>query len=173
MRQPADASRIHAVLDHLGRSTRSSVRIYLTGGATAVLHGWRATTIDVDLKLVPDSDEVLRAMPQLKEELAVNLELAAPDQFIPPLPGWEDRSLFIRQVGSVAFYHYDPYAQALAKLERGHQLDLDDARRMVREGLVETDRLLQLFSAIEPQLYRYPAIDPAWFRRAVESFTAG
>jgi hypothetical protein len=173
MRQPADAMRIQAVLDHLGRSTSTSLRIYLAGGATAVLHGWRPTTIDVDLKLVPDSDELLRAIPRLKEELEVNLELAAPDQFIPPLPGWEERSLFIRQVGSVAFYHYDPYGQALAKIERGHPLDLDDACRMVREGLVETDRLLQLFAAIEPQLYRYPAVDPRSFRRAVEDFTGG
>ena len=44
------------------------------GGATAVLHGWRASTIDVDLKLVPDDDALLRALPRLKEELHVNLE---------------------------------------------------------------------------------------------------
>src|SRR5688572_845753 len=163
MRQLADASRIDSVIERLGRSARSSLRVYLTGGATAVLHGWRTTTIDVDLKLVPDSDEILRALPLLKEELQVNLELAAPDQFIPPLPGWEERSLFIRQVGSVAFYHYDPYAQALAKIERGHEQDVEDASRMVRDGLVEKNRLLQLFAAIEPELFRYPAIDPPSF----------
>ena|SRR5688572_7372818 len=173
MRQVADASRINAVLDRLGRATSARVRIYLTGGATAVLHGWRASTIDVDLKLVPDDDALLRAMPRLKEELHVNLELAAPDQFIPALPGWEERSLFVTQIGSVSVYHYDPYSQALAKIERRHEQDLDDAQRMVEAGLVDSARLLQLFAAIEPQLYRYPAVDPASFRRAVESFVAG
>jgi hypothetical protein len=54
------------------------VRVYLTGGATAVLHGWRSSTIDVDLELVPDRDELLRELPGLKEELRVNLELADP-----------------------------------------------------------------------------------------------
>lgn len=36
--------------------------------------------------------------------------------------------------------------------------------------LIESARLLELFAAIEPQLFRYPAIDPAAFRRRVEAF---
>jgi hypothetical protein len=36
--------------------------------------------------------------------------------------------------------------------------------------LVESDRLRSAFDAIEPQLYRFPAIDPADFRRRVEEF---
>src|SRR6201999_1643214 len=32
--------------------------VYLTGGATAVLYGWRESTIDVDIKVVPDNDEL-------------------------------------------------------------------------------------------------------------------
>ena len=39
---------------------------------------------------------------------------------------------------------------------------------MIQRGLVEPKRLLELFIAIENQLYRYPAIDPPSFRRAVE-----
>jgi hypothetical protein len=170
MRQLTDAAAVRAVLERLCRATTARVRIYLTGGATAVLRGWRATTIDVDLKLVPEDDRLLRAMQSLKEDLQVNLELAAPDQFIPPLPGWEERSLFIQRNGSVNVFHYDFYAQALAKIERGHEHDLDDARRMIDEGLVDTDELKRLFAAIEPELYRYPAIDPSSFRRAVVEF---
>lgn len=41
---------------------------------------------------------------------------------------------------------------------------------MVRRGLVEAHRLLDYFREIEPKLYRYPAIDPPSFRRAVEDF---
>jgi uncharacterized nucleotidyltransferase DUF6036 len=170
MRELADAAAVRVVLERLARATTSKVRIYLTGGATAVLHGWRATTIDLDLKLVPEDDALLRAIPRLKEELRTNVELAAPDQFIPALPGWEDRSLFIEQIGSVSIYHYDPYSQALAKIERGHAHDLEDAHRMMSEGLVEPARLRELFDAIEPDLYRYPAVDRPSFRRALEVF---
>lgn len=38
-----------------GRAVSVDGRVYLTGAATAVLDGWRETTIDVDIKLVPDS----------------------------------------------------------------------------------------------------------------------
>ena len=41
---------------------------------------------------------------------------------------------------------------------------------MAREGLIEADELLRLFAAIEPELYRYPAVDSASFRRSVERF---
>jgi hypothetical protein len=42
----------------LGRTAASPGRVFLTGGATAVLLGWRESTIDVDIKLVPDQDAV-------------------------------------------------------------------------------------------------------------------
>lgn len=67
----------------------------------------------------------------------------------------------------MTFLHYDLYAQALAKLERGHDRDLDDVREMLARGLVERDLLRGFFAEIEPELYRYPAIDPASFRRRV------
>ena len=51
----------------LAKPARRPGRVYLTGGATAVLHGWRDATVDVDIKLVPDADEVLRAIPAIKD----------------------------------------------------------------------------------------------------------
>ena len=39
---------------------------------------------------------------------------------------------------------------------------------MIERRLVDPHRLLELFNAIEDQLYRYPALDPPAFRRAVE-----
>jgi hypothetical protein len=60
------------------------------------------------------------------------------------------------------------HAQVLSKLERGPAKDLDDARRFLERGLVEPSRLLELFEAIEPQLYRYPAVDPAAYCEAIE-----
>jgi hypothetical protein len=168
MRELADAERIRRFMRALGREAPSDVCVYFTGGATAVLLGWRASTIDVDIKMVPEDDAVLRAIPRLKEALRINVELASPMDFIPVPPGWEDRSLFIAREGRISYYHFDPYAQALAKLERSHTQDLLDVQAMVRTGLVEPRRALEYFERIEPELYRYPAVDPRAFRRAVE-----
>jgi len=152
----------------MGRAADRPGRGYLTGGATAVLEGWRRSTIDIDLVFAPETDVLLRAVPALKEELRLNVELVSPAHFIPELPGWEERSAFVAQEGSLAFHHYDFYAQALAKLERGHAQDGEDVKAMIGRGLVERARLRKLFDAIEPSLYRFPAIDPAAFRRAVQ-----
>jgi hypothetical protein len=152
----------------LGSAAREDGAAYLTGGATAVLHGWRATTVDVDVLLVPETDALLRAISSLKNELRVNVELVSPADFVPVPEGWEDRSVFAAREGRLTFYHYDPYAQALAKLERGHVMDLVDVRALVDTGLVDPARARALFDEIEPQLYRYPAVDPRAFRAAVE-----
>jgi hypothetical protein len=36
-----------------------------------VLAGWRESTIDVDLRFEPEADELLRALPALKESLGL------------------------------------------------------------------------------------------------------
>jgi len=154
----------------LGRRVRGGGRIYLTGGATALLHGWRPMTIDVDLKPDPEPAGFFEAIAQLKEELDINVELASPDDFIPAIPGWRERSVFIARHGPLEFLHYDPYGQALSKLQRRHERDLSDVRSMHRDGLIRADRLEEMFRAIEPNLIRYPAIDPASFRASVNEF---
>jgi hypothetical protein len=167
MRALVDAPRLEQLMRALGAAADADARVYFTGGATAVLFGWRASTIDVDLKIVPDRDRLYRALPSVKERLAINLELAAPDDFIPVKEGWEDRSPFIQREGRVAFHHFDLYGQALAKVERGHRQDQADVREMLARRLIDRDQALEYFNAIEPQLYRYPAIDGPTFRRAV------
>jgi|GraSoiStandDraft_4_1057263.scaffolds.fasta_scaffold454845_2 hypothetical protein len=169
MRQPLTAERLQDFMGALAAEARTAGRVYLVGGASALLLGWRTSTIDVDLKFVPELDETLRSLPMLKERLQINIELASPEDFIPALPGWEDRSRFIRQQGKLSFYHYDFYAQALAKIERGHDVDLIDVDHFFERGLIEPTRLLELFSAIEDQIYRYPELNPESFRRAVEA----
>jgi hypothetical protein len=169
MRQKVSAARLEELAKALGSGVTEPARVYLVGGASAVLLGWRDSTIDVDLKFVPENDEILRRIPALKERLQLNIELASPDDFIPPLPGWQERSRFIRQEGKLTFLHYDFYAQALAKIERGHEIDLSDVDNLIKSRLIEPSRLLDLFSQIEDQLHRYPAISGTSFRRAVES----
>ena len=120
MRTLADTDRIHQFMSELGESAEAPARVYLTGGATAVLLGWRRSTIDIDLKIVPEQDRLFRAIPVLKERLRLNVELASPVDFIPVPPGWQERSPFIEKDGQLSFHHFDLYAQALAKVERGH-----------------------------------------------------
>ena len=151
MRELADSQRIRRFAAALGREADAEGACYLTGGTTAVLVGWRDSTLDVDM-----------------DELRVNVELASPADFIPVPAGWQDRSIFAVREGRLTFYHFDPYAQALAKLERGHRVDLEDVRAFVERGLVDPGRALAFYDQIEPELYRFPAIDPRAFRRRVE-----
>lgn len=168
MRAPVDERRIRELAHRLGLIARSRVRIYLTGGATAVLEGWRQATIDVDVRFEPESEELLRAIPALKESLGVNIELASPTDFIPELPGWRERSPLVFRDGNVDIHHFDPYSQALSKIERGFGQDREDVQQLIARGLVEVAQLRELFERIEPELFRYPAIDPPSFRRKVE-----
>lgn len=170
MRAETDKAKLEAFLAALGNRVSGEGSIYLTGGATAVLHNWRAMTIAVDIKPDPEPAGLFEALAQLKDELDINVELASPDQFIPPIPGWRERSLFIAQHGRIGFFHYDPYGQALSKLQRRHDRDILDVRSLLREGLIQKNRLWEMFAEIEPQLVRYPAIDPASFRAAVVEF---
>jgi hypothetical protein len=143
--------------------------MYLTGGATAVLEGWRESTVDIDVRFEPDSDSALSRIRDLKEELSLNVELASPLDFLPPLDGWQDRSRFRFREGNLEVFDFDPYSQTLSKLERGFELDLEDVRSMVHSGQVDPAKLLALFEAVEPELFRFPAVDPASLRVAVEA----
>jgi uncharacterized nucleotidyltransferase DUF6036 len=168
MRRLADAQRLHSFLNELARAAETDTAVFLTGGATAVLLGWRESTLDADVLILPESDALFRALPRLKEQLQINVEIASPAHFIPELPGWRARSVPIERIGQVSYFHYDPFAQALAKIERGHDKDLTDVREMLDRKLIEPRQLRDLFEAIEPQLHRYPAVDPRAFRRRLE-----
>ena len=170
MRSEADRVRIEQFMVVVGMRVRGEGTIYFAGGATAVLHRWRSMTVDVDIKPDPEPPGLFEALAVLKDELDINVELASPDHFIPAIPGWRERSLFIAKHGAVRFFHYDPYGQALSKLQRAHDRDLRDVKAMLKDGLIGSSELLRMFAQIEPELIRYPAIDPASFRAAVEQF---
>jgi hypothetical protein len=129
-------------------------------------------TVDVDFMAEPEPLGFFEALPGLKEHLEINLEIASPPDFIPELPGWTDRRVFIARHGRLDFYHYDFYSQALAKIERWHTRDQQDVGHMVSDGLVEKARLRELFAVIEPRLIRYPAIHAPTFAARVVQFTA-
>jgi hypothetical protein len=167
MRQPIQRESLLNLMQAMGLRVQGPGRIYLTGGATALLYGWRSMTIDVDLKADPEPMGFFEAIADLKDRLSVNIELACPSDFIPEIPGWRNRSRFIAAYGNLEFYHYDPYSQALSKIERSHPRDLMDVESMLNTGWIEKQTLLELFQQIEPMLIRYPSIDPDTFRNSV------
>lgn len=168
MRAPLDTSRLRAFLEELSRAARLPTRLYLAGGASQLLRGLRDTTLDIDLTLEPESDELLRSMVSLKESLNVNVEIVSPAHFVPPLPGWRERCEFVTQFGKLTVLHFDPYTQALSKLERGHLRDMQDVQSLIREGIVDPARLRALFAEVQSELFRYPAIDPKSLSAAVD-----
>lgn len=62
MRPSENAARILHLLRELGRAVRGPGRVYLVGGASALLEGWRDSTVDVDLKLDPEPRGVFEAI---------------------------------------------------------------------------------------------------------------
>jgi hypothetical protein len=157
VRPPVDTNRIRAFVRELGREARRDTKLYLTGGASAVLQGWREATLDIDVRFE-----------RLKEGLEVNVELASPPDFVPELRGWRERSPFVVREGLIDVHHFDFYSQALAKIERGFEQDLQDVAEMLADGLVDPRRLRELFDEVEPSLFRYPAIDPGSFRAKLD-----
>ncbi len=158
MRAEATAERTLALLTELGRAT-SGARLYLTGGASAVLVGWRERTVDVDIRLDGDEDRLLRAISALKDRLDINIELAGPLDFLPEPDGWRERSPSVGRFGGLDVYHTDFALQALAKIERGFPQDLDDVRAMLDRGLTDADAIRRTFESVRPRLFRFPAVD--------------
>ncbi|HEV7485776.1 MAG TPA: hypothetical protein VGQ65_08835 [Thermoanaerobaculia bacterium] len=88
MRETVTEPRLRAFMRAIAADAREAVRIYLTGGASAVLKRWRESTLAIDIAVIPGSDRILRAIPHIKERLHVNVELASPADFVPAFPGW-------------------------------------------------------------------------------------
>jgi hypothetical protein len=170
MRPNVDSQKIERLMQVLGREAQGAGCIYFTGGASALLIGWRSSTVDVDIRLDPEPPGIFQAIAKLKQELNINIELASPQDFLPPLPGWRDRSIFIGKRGQISFYHYDFTAQALSKLSRGFNRDIHDVQAMYEQKLFSLRELRDCFEAIAPDLIRFPSIEPDVLRSRVENF---
>ena len=145
MRDIVQKNQIDQLLHQLAIRCKSPGRIYLVEG-------------------------IFEAIYDLKDRLQINIELASPDNFMPVLPGWEERSQWVASFNHVEFYHYDFYSQALSKILRGHTRDLRDVQSMLEQNLINPKELKRLFKAIEPKLITYPSINPKNFKKQVEVF---
>lgn len=159
MRRELTRDALRELMRELARTapTGESFRVYIVGGGTAVLEGWRASTIDADLWA--EREEVFRDVQAIKDRLRLNIELVRPEQFVPPLAGTDDRHVFIERVGRIDFFHYDPYAQLLSKIVRGFRKDVLDARHLLESGMVDPDRFRGLVREIPDSAWaRYPTL---------------
>jgi hypothetical protein len=150
---------------------RGAYRVYFVGGGTAVYLGWRRSSIDVDL--YSDHEIVFRDIQEIKERLNINIEFARPEEFVPPLPRTAQRHVFIDTIGTITFYHYDPYAQVFSKVARGFQRDLGDAREFIRSGMVDPRKLRALVAGLPDSAFaKYPSLSRDGIEKAIESFLA-
>ena len=169
MRSDLTAASLDEFFENFGKLLKVETKIYISGGASAVFHGWRDSSRDIDLKIIPDG-EAFSCLAKIKEELQLNIELASPDDFIPAVPDWQKRCEFIKKVGKVEFYHFDFYTQALSKIERNFERDLLDVKAMLDSGLIEKAKLVSSFEDIQSELIKYPAIDPDTFKKSLSDF---
>lgn len=123
----------------------------------------------IDLVMRSEYQVMPCAIPVPKERLQLNVELTSSGQFIPVPPGWEARSPVIIRTGRVSFHHSAITTQALAEIQSGHPLDLDGIEAMPVRGVITRAEVRRQRALLEPQLYRLPAFDPQWCRRAVEA----
>ncbi|OBQ38388.1 MAG: hypothetical protein AN487_07685 [Anabaena sp. CRKS33] len=154
MRANIDTQKLERLMQLLGREAQGSGCIYFTGGASALLIGWRNSTIDVDIRLDPEPPGIFQAIAKLKQELN----------------RWRDRSVFIGKRGQISFYHYDFTAQALAKLSRGFNRDIKDVEAMYKQKLFSLNDLRNCFEAITPELIRFPSLNPDILKSRIEKF---
>lgn len=97
----------------------------------------------------------------LRDELGLNIEFASPDQFIPVLAGWPDRSPFVERVADTTYRHFEYLAQALAKTSRQVAHDRADVLALVDRSLVSGADVWAYLRAVEEQLHRYPQVRAA------------
>jgi hypothetical protein len=173
MRNSLDRKILRELMKELARSSPrgDSYKIYLIGGGTAVLRGWRESTIDADLH--SDHPAVFKEIQRIKEHLQLNIEFVRPEDFVPALCGSDGRHVFIETIGRVSFYHYDPYSQLLSKVVRAFRRDILDAKSFISEGMVDKEVFRTLVQEIPDSEYsRYPSISRNLVQNAVESFLA-
>ena len=176
LRQRVDRARIESFLKRLGEQFRRPARIYLVGGTTVVYEAIRQQTVDIDLVLEvssADHGELIQAIRELKDSLAINVEEASPGDFIPLPAGYENRHEFVGRFGSLDVLHFDLYSTALSKIERGRVQDIEDVLALLRAGRIKWDRLKELFDEILPRMGKESLRqDPVEFGQNFEALEA-
>ncbi|MFN9173947.1 MAG: hypothetical protein ACK58N_05385 [Synechocystis sp.] len=67
MRSSVDPQKIEQLMEALGKEARGSGCIYFTSGASALLIGWRSSTVGIDIRLDPEPSGIFQAIAKLKQ----------------------------------------------------------------------------------------------------------
>jgi len=157
LRSPANQGDIRRFLRRLGDEFRGAGRLYLVGGTTLVLEGYRQQTIDLDIVFdvnPAQADEFVRVVRELKDRLNVNVEEASPADFIPLPAGYADRHVYVGRFGQLDVFHFDLYSVALSKIERGREGDYADVITLLQNGRLDWGRLEDYYREILPEMGR-------------------
>jgi hypothetical protein len=153
LRQPVSRDRIEDFLRWLGNHYRRPARLYLVGGTTIVYEGLRLQTLDIDLAIevaAGDHGELLAVLREARDTLDINIEEAAPSDFIPLPDGYAGRHQYVGRYGQVDVFHFDLYSMALSKIERGRRQDQLDVLALLESNRLSWDRLQAMYSEILP-----------------------
>lgn len=168
-RQSVDRDRIREFFKRLSGRFHGSARVYLVGGTSLVFEEMRDQTLDIDVVLEVSPNEhgdLIRAIRELKDALATNVEEASPGDFIPLPSGYGQRHHFLERFGGIDVFHFDLYSTALSKIERGRTQDYEDVVALLAGGNIRWDRLAACFDEILPQMgLRSLKQNPAGFER--------
>ncbi len=165
MRNPLNKQSLELALSTMASRCKGDGAIFLTGGACAVYNGWREATLDIDLKIDPEPLKIYEAIQYVKRQCNINIELASPTDFIPELQGWRERSVWIKRYGSIDVFHYDFLSQALSKIERHNDQDIEDVFNFFRHQGLSEKALIEAFEQIRNQLIKYPRLEEEVFER--------
>lgn len=68
MRLEVNSDRLMKFMSDFGREVAQEGQVFIVGGGSAILIGWRETTIDVDLKIIPETDSIFHAIQRIKKK---------------------------------------------------------------------------------------------------------
>jgi hypothetical protein len=160
MRPRVDKARIEDFLKNLGRNFRKAGRIYLVGGAALVHSGVRSgSTVDIDIEISGENEgEMIDVIQRLIQQMNINIEFASPRDFMPLPKDWLTQSRYVGRYGSVDVFYFDFYSIALSKVQRGSDLDINDVKLLLQQGIITLEGLdrayQEVFSKLKGSSYR-------------------
>lgn len=135
-------SQIYTLLIEVGDRYPQPATLTLLGGSALRLLGSPRPTLDIDyVGHDLQKNDLQRLIDQVAQELQIEVEAVPIDGFVPLPDDAATRQLQIGNFGLLDAYILDPYSMALSKIDRGFDSDLADVVFLLRDGLIELQRL--------------------------------
>lgn len=170
MRTGLDEPKLRAFIREVGEAAQGPGRVYLVGGATALLLGVREQTVDIELKLDPEPKAIFEGIARIKERLSINGSSPRPTCSCRRSPVGESGASSSRGVGRWSSSTTTSMRKPWRRSSEVTTRTLPTPARSSGSAKSMSALLLELFGAIQPDLIRYPAIDPQDFEVRVREF---